>query len=82
MEEIFLFTQHIKNFTYNDVMNMPTGYRRYFLSLKLRENSKQQELIEKQREEQNNQSAKGTRSKKISGDTLKLRMESGDIPLS
>jgi ribosomal protein L9 len=82
MEEVFLFTQHIKNFTYNDVMHMPTGYRRYFLGLKLRENTKQQEMMEKQREEQNNRGAKGTRSKKISGDALKVSMENGHIPLS
>lgn len=61
---------------------MPTGYRRYFLGLKLRDNTKQQEIMEKQREEQNNRGAKGSRSKKISGDALKLRMEKGEIPLS
>lgn len=81
MEEVYLFTQHIKNFTYNDVMNMPTGYRRYFLGLKLRENTRQQEQIEKEREEQTNRGSKGSRSKKISGQALKSRMENGDIPL-
>lgn len=81
MEEVFLFTQHIKNFTYNDVMHMPTGYRRYFLGLKLRENTRQQEQMEKQRQEEKNRGVKGSRNVIISGDALKTRMNNGDIPL-
>lgn len=61
---------------YNDVMMMPTGERRYFLSLLIKNKSEENERIK-----QAKSTGKGKRTSTISGDTLKSRIKSGDLPL-
>ncbi len=77
-----MFTQHIKGFSYNDVMQMPTHERRFFLGEKLKELGKQEEHIEKMKEQTNASGGKGVRSKKVSGEALKTRIKNGDIPIN
>lgn len=48
--------------------------------LLINENNKKNEMLEEQREEMKNSSSKGTRSKRVSGDTLKAKLKSGEIP--
>jgi hypothetical protein len=54
--------------------------RRQYLSHLLNENNRKTEALEEQKEEINNKGAKGTRSTKVSGDQLKARLKSGEIP--
>jgi anti-sigma28 factor (negative regulator of flagellin synthesis) len=77
-----LFTQHIKGFTYNDVMQMPTQERRFFIGEKLKEINKQEENMEKMKEQSKSSGERGIRTKKISGEALKTNIKSGNLPLS
>ena len=61
---------------YNDVMMMPTGERRYFLSLLIKNKSDEKERMEKAKS-----TGKGKRTSTISGDALKSKIKSGDLPL-
>ena len=57
---------------------MPTYERRFYLTLLINENNKRSEAVE-----ENNQSVstgKGTRSTRVSGNTLKNQLKSGKIP--
>lgn len=65
---------------YNDAMMMPTYERRYFINLMIKQNEKRIETIENQ-QVQKGSNSKGNRQSKISGDALKTKMMSGDIPL-
>jgi len=59
-------------------MSMPTYERRFYLTLLINENNKRSEAVE-----ENNQSVstgKGTRSTRVSGNTLKNQLKSGKIP--
>jgi hypothetical protein len=71
--------QHLK-MNYSDVLCMPTYERRFFLSLLMKQNVERQEEIENTQKTQTN--SKGNRKTSISGDALKSRMKSGDIPLN
>ena len=64
---------------YSDVLMMPTYERRFFLTTFINENEKQKEKMEEQK---NNVSSggRGTRTTKISGEALKSRLRSGEIP--
>ncbi len=55
---------------------MPTFERRTYLMLLINENNKKNE----QMEEMNNTSSKGRRSKRVSGEALKNKLRSGEIP--
>lgn len=68
-------------FTYSDVLALPVYERRFFLSLKSRDVSKQKEQQEEQTKAAKSNS-KGNRSSTVSGDALKNRMKNGDIPLN
>ena len=58
---------------------MPTSERRYFLSLRTRENhEKAERMAEGAKQTQN---SKGNRTTRISGSQLKDRFNSGQIPL-
>jgi hypothetical protein len=59
---------------------MPTYERRFFLSLLMKQNVERQEEVENAQKTQTN--TKGNRKTSISGDALKSRMKSGDIPLN
>ena len=68
--------------SYNDILSMPTYERRYFLGMLTKEASEKQEELEKIREEAQNKSkgSKGQRSTRITGQSLKNKMKSGEIP--
>lgn len=70
--------RHLK-IPYSDVLMMPTYERRYFLTSFINENEKQKERME---EQQGNTTSggRGTRTTKISGDALKSKLRSGEIP--
>lgn len=70
--------RHLK-ISYSDVLSMPTYERRFFLTTFINENEKRKEHME---EQQNNMTSggKGTRTTKISGEALKSRLKSGEIP--
>lgn len=62
---------------------MPVHERRYFLSLYTKEHVKRQEQLEEiQEQSKTKNGSKGNRTTRISGDALKTRMKSGDIPLT
>jgi hypothetical protein len=71
--------QHLK-MSYSDVLCMPSYERRFFLSLLMKQNVERQEELENTQKTQTN--SKGNRKTSISGDALKSRMKSGDIPLN
>lgn len=67
--------------TYQDVLSMPTYERRFFLTLLINENKKKNEMMEEKMSEMKNKSSgKNTRTTKISGDALKAKLLSGEIP--
>jgi hypothetical protein len=84
LEEIYICTQYLKGVTYNDVLSMPVYERRFFLSMLTKEAREKQEEAERFKEEMKNKTSgsKGSRTTKVSGDALKSRMKSGDIPLT
>ena len=71
----------MNGFTYSDVLELPVYERRFFLSLKARDNNKQKEHQEEQTKAAKSNS-KGNRTSTVSGDALKNRMKNGDIPLN
>jgi hypothetical protein len=65
---------------YMDTMSMPVYERRFFINMLLKQHEKQKEMYDNQTA--NNSNAKGSRQSKISGDALKSKMKSGEIPLN
>ena len=63
-----------------DTMSMPVYERRFFINMLLKQHEKQKEMYDNQTA--NNSNAKGSRQSKISGDALKSKMKSGEIPLN
>jgi hypothetical protein len=59
-------------------MSMPVYERRYFIGMKNQEYNKK---VDREADSPTN-NGKGNRQKKISGDTLKNRLNNGDIPLA
>jgi len=74
LEEVYICIKHL-GASYNDVMEMPTYQRRFFIETLQSENQRQKERAEEVRN-----TGKGTRSRTISGETLKDAMKRGDIP--
>lgn len=70
--------------TYSDIMAMPTYERRYFLGMLTKQAKEKEEETERLREEAQNKSkgSKGQRSTRITGQSLKNKMKSGEIPTS
>ena len=62
--------------TYQDALSTPTYERKFFLSTLVNENKKKSEMAE----DSKHRGSKGTRSKTISGEALKSKMKSGEIP--
>lgn len=64
--------------TRQDVLNMPTYERRYYLSLLRNE----KESNDEQRQEQNSviQTGRGSRIRKVGGNALKNMFKNGQIP--
>lgn len=82
MEEIYICTQFLKGVTYNDVLMMPTYERRYFLGLLTKDAREREEKVEEMKNNAKNRNSKGTRTTKVSGQALKNRINSGEIPLN
>ena len=81
MEEIWICTQHMKNISYSDVLAMPTYERRYFLGLLTKDYKQKEEQLEEMKAKQTTSNSKGKRTTSVSGDQLKNKMKSGEIPL-
>ena len=54
--------------------------RRQYLSHLINENQRKTEAIEEHQEAINNKGAKGSRTTRVTGDQLKAKMKSGEIP--
>jgi hypothetical protein len=82
LEEIYICTQYLKGVSYNDVLSMPTYERRYFLGMLTKDAREKQEEAEKFKEEAKARSngSKGSRTTRVSGDALKNKMKTGEIP--
>lgn len=76
-EEIYYCVKHI-GLSYSDVLNMSVYERRSYLSLLLNENTKKSEMIEEENEKLKNKN--GSRTTRVSGDQLKAKLKSGEIP--
>lgn len=68
--------------SYNDILSMPTYERRFFLGMLTKEAREKQEEADKLKEEAQNRAkgSKGQRSTRISGESLKNKMKTGEIP--
>jgi hypothetical protein len=71
----------MKNMTYSDVMAMPTYERRYYLGMLTKEFERKEEAIEEAKEQTTTSGGKGSRTSKVSGQQLKSKMKTGEIPL-
>lgn len=72
--------QLLKGVTYSDVMLMPTYERRFFLGLLTKDVTEREEKMEELRKGYQKNS-KGNRKTTISGNQLKTKFNSGEIPL-
>ena len=59
---------------------MPTAERRFHLGLLVKSKKEEQDQIEKMKSQSSG--GKGSRQTKISGDQLKNKIKSGEVPLS
>ena len=68
--------------TYQDVLSCPTYERRFFLQMLINEANKKNELAEERVQEArvSNSGSKGSRTTRISGNQLKAKLQSGQIP--
>jgi hypothetical protein len=79
LEEIYICTQHLKGFTYSDVLALPTYERRYFLGLLTKDAKQREEQVEKMKEQGKTNTGKGKRQTRVSGDALKSKIKSGEV---
>jgi hypothetical protein len=82
LEEVYICLQHLKGVTYNDVLSMPVYERRFFLSLLTKESREREERNQEVSERQKHSTAKGKRTTRISGEQLKSKIKSGNLPLT
>ena len=54
--------------------------RRQYLNLLINENQRKHEFIEEEKEKNVNKNSKGSRTTKVSGDQVKSKLKSGEIP--
>jgi hypothetical protein len=59
---------------------MPTYERRFFLSLLTKDIKEREERMEEMKQNNKNNNAKGSRSTRVSGEALKSKLKSGEIP--
>ena len=78
-EEVYYCVKHI-GLSYSDVMSMSVYERRNYLSLLLNEKEKQSQAIEEEQEKAKNSGSRGSRTTRVSGEQLKVKMKSGEIP--
>jgi len=62
--------------TYQDVLSAPTYERKFYLDTLVKENEKRKENVK----DKTYSTGKGSRAKTISGDSLKNKLRSGEIP--
>lgn len=74
-----MVTQHLKNFTYADVMAMPTSERRFYIGLSVKKNHEQQEAEELKPKVTS--TGGRTRTTTVTGRALDNKMKNGDITL-
>ena len=67
--------------TYSDVMLMPTYERRYYLGMLTKDFERKEEQIEEGKDQASTVGTKGSRTSKVSGNQLKNKMKTGEIPL-
>jgi len=79
LEEIYVCIKHL-GMTYQDVLSAPTYERRYYLSSLINEHKKKEELYDERMSESKNSNARGSRTSRVSGDQLKSKIKSGEIP--
>ena len=63
---------------YSDILMMPTGERRYYLGLLVRQKHEQEEMAEEIKSKSN---GKGTKQTQISGEALKNKIKAGNIQI-
>ena len=80
LEEVFICTQHLKGFSYSDVLALPVYERRFFIGMLMRKKIEEEEYMETMREQKQISSGKGTKKTRISGEALKNKFKSGDMP--
>ena len=68
--------------SYQDVLSCPTYERRFFLQMLINEANKKNEMAEEHARaaKANSGGSKGSRNTTISGDQLKAKLQSGEIP--
>jgi hypothetical protein len=71
----------MKGMNYSDVLAMPTYERRFFLGQLVKDINKKEEHFEKMKEESKVKNGKGNRTTKISGQQLKNKLKTGEIPI-
>ena len=59
---------------------MPTYERRFFLGLLTKEHRQREEQMEAMQEKQQSRGGKGSRQTRVSGQALKNKIQSGQIP--
>ena len=64
--------------SYNDILMMPTGERRFYLGKLLEKRQKAQSINDNKKRN----SGRGKRTTTIGGDALKNGLKSGEIPLT
>jgi hypothetical protein len=62
--------------TYQDVLSTPTYERKFYLDTLVKENEKRRENVK----DKTYSTGKGSRTKTITGDSLKNKLRSGEIP--
>lgn len=72
--------QHLK-IGYSDILNMPTSERRFHLGMLVKTRKEEQERMEEMKNKTSS-GGKGNRTTKISGEALKNKMKSGEVPLT
>jgi hypothetical protein len=70
--------RHLK-IGYSDILNMPTGERRFHLNMLITEKENEKKMYEESNKK--NSSSRGTRQTRVSGDALKNQIKSGQVPL-
>ena len=62
-------------------MNLPVNERRFFLGMLTKEAGEREEKMEEMKNKQKTSGSKGSRSTTVSGNALKSKIKSGEIPL-
>ncbi len=81
MEEIYIMTQHLQNMPYSDVMSMPVFERRFYLGLHTKQLRQKEEHIANLKAQAQTKNSKGSRTTRVSGESLKNKIKNGEIPL-